>query len=387
MTTNLLPSSALLDEIATSIEVHGRPLYALFTTYTFDAHLFTSQFFPLLCGEYSEDEQNVGLLVVSDARMYKGHRLGPWVTTWPGTELFHPKIALLVFKNATLLFAGSANLTHAGQYEQIEVMGKEKWDRPGLPDGIVPLLSKLNGPFPQALLRLKRLQSKAFACSLSYSFSKRLQRGFPDEIVVVSPFFDSRESAEVDDLGFLTDLVNYHKPNTVKLIVPVEHGTAKKRNPKVQIKSEIIESLKSTLQLYGVDPYETGRPLHAKLVALCRGNKVRLLFGSANATKAGMERKNIEAGWFVETTRQELLRWLRTQGLFKLQLNPEKVCPMEVIHKTTASLRSPLRTARLDEVKRTLTLTWHQPHKVSTTSIFYEKSVCSLKMVLYITLS
>ena len=115
MTARLLPSGALLDDIALAIQHHGRPLYAFFTTYTFDAHLFASQFLPLLCGEYAEDEQKIGLLVVCDARMYTGHHLGPWVTTWP-RSVFHPKLALLVFRDATLLMAGSGNLTHPGQY-------------------------------------------------------------------------------------------------------------------------------------------------------------------------------------------------------------------------------------------------------------------------------
>lgn len=325
MSVRLLPSGAVLDEIAVAIQRNGRPLYALFTTYTFDRHLFASQFLPLLCGEFAEDERKIGLLVVCDARMYTGHYLGPWVTTWPTGELFHPKIALLVFRDMTLLLAGSANLTHAGQYTQIEVLGKQTWSRGGLPSDLAPLVSRLGGPLPRELLRLPRLRSNAFACNLTGSFAKRLKRGRAHEIVVVSPFFDSRESAEPDDLGFVTDLVKHYQPNAVHVVVPVEPGTARGQAPKVQIDLRILGGIGGALRLYGIDPDEVRRPLHAKLLALCRDDRVRLLFGSANATMAGMNRGNVEAGWFVETTRPELMRWLRDQGLFARALDPRAV--------------------------------------------------------------
>lgn len=371
MTARLLPAGALLDEMAAAIQRHGRPLYALFTTFTFDAHLFASQFLPLLCGEYAEDEQKVGLLVVCDARMYTGHRLGPWVTTWPGSELFHPKVALLVFKDATLLMAGSANLTHAGQYQQIEVLGRETWDRGGLPSGLAPLISRLEGHLPRELLRLPRIRSHSFACSLECSFAKRLKRGRADEIVVVSPFFDARESAETDDLGFVADLVKHHQPDAVQLVVPVEPGTVNDRKPKVQVDLRILNGFGGRLRLYGIDPDDAGRALHAKLLVLCRGDRARLLFGSANATMAGMNRRNIEAGWFVETTRPELMRWLRRQGLFKRPLDPKTVRLAVKATKPEGAVGSPLQCARLDEVEEKLTLVWRSPDNTVAARVFY----------------
>ena len=372
MTARLLPAGALLDEMAAAIQRHGRPLYALFTTYTFDAHLFASQFLPLLCGEYAEDEQKVGLLVVCDARMYTGHHLGPWVTTWPRSELFHPKVALLVFRDATLLMAGSANLTHAGQYQQIEILGKEMWDRRGLPGGLAPLVSRLEGPLPRELLRLPRLRSKAFACSLEGSFAKRLKRGRVSEIVVASPFFDTRESAEPDDLGFVADLVKHHRPDAVQLVVPVEPGTAKDRKPRVQVDLRVLDGIGGRLRLYGIDAADAGRPLHAKLLALCRSGRVRLLFGSANATMAGMNRRNVEAGWFVETSRLDLMRWLRRQGLFELPLDPKAVRLAVKTPRPQVAARSPLQCARLDEVEEKLTLVWRSPDNAAATRVLYE---------------
>jgi hypothetical protein len=372
LSTRLLPSGALLDELASAIQRHGRPLYALFTTYTFDAHLFASQFLPLLCGEYAEDEQKVGLLVVCDARMYTGHHLGPWVTTWPTSELFHPKIGLLVFRDLTLLIAGSANLTHAGQYEQIEILGKETWDRGGLPSGLAPLVSRLNGPLPRELLRLPRLRSRSFACSLESSFAKRLKLGRTDEIVVVSPFFDARESAEPDDLSFVADLVKRHEPGIVRLVVPIEPGTGRDRRPRTQIDPRILDGVGRQLRLYGIDPVDAGRPLHAKVLGLCRRDRVRLLFGSANATMAGMNRRNVEAGWFVETTRPEFLHWLRHQGLFECPLDPKAVRPTVRPPKPEMAPRSPLQRACLDEVDETLTLVWRAAGKVAGTQVIYE---------------
>lgn len=385
MTAQLRPSGALLDEIHSAVQQHGRPRYALFTTYTFDAHLFTSQFLPLLCGEYAEDDQRVGLLVVCDARSYVGHRFGPWVTTWPGSQLFHPKVSLLVFRDKTLLFAGSGNLTDAGQYNQIEVVGKESWDRPGLPEGLAPLVSRLDAPLPRALLRLDRLRSQSFACSLGTSFAKRLKRGRVDEIVVVSPFFDAQESGELDDLGFVATLVKHHAPTVVRVVVPVEASTAKERVPKVQIDPRMLRAISPSLQLYGIDPAEHDqRRLHAKLLALCRKERARLIFGSANATTAGMTRKNVEAGWFVDTTRSDLIRWLKSENLLSHRLNPNAVQLGGLPRKSPDSVRSPLQCARLDEVEATLTLVWRSQVNVVGTSVIYEgKSLWVKKNVVH----
>jgi hypothetical protein len=372
MTMQLRPPGALLDDIAMAVQQHCRPLYALFTTYTFDANLFASQFLPILCGEFAEDDQRVGLLVVCDARSYKGHRLGPWVTTWPGTELFHPKLALLVFRKATLLFAGSGNLTDAGQYCQIEVLGKESWDRPGLPLGLVPLVSRLEGPLSKALLKLDRLRSRSFVCSLETNFAKRLKRGRVDELLVVSPFFDAHESGEPDDLGFVVDLVKHQAPKTVTLVIPVEQSTSKNHAPKVQIDPKILRAIGKPLRLYGVDPNGSGRRLHAKLLALYRKDRVRLLFGSANATTAGMTRKNVEAGWFIVSTPSEITHWFRSQKLFDRPLDPDVVQLERPSRKSSIALRSPLQFACLDQVEETLSLVWHSPAAAARTEVIYE---------------
>ncbi len=372
VTACLLPAGALLDEIDIAVQRHGRPLYAFFTTYTFDEHLFASQFLPLLCGEYAEDERKVGLIVVCDARMYSGHRLGPWVTTWPRAELFHSKVALLLFRDLTLLMAGSANLTYAGQYQQIELVGKEMWDRPGLPEALVPIVTKLEGPLPRALLNTGRLQSRGFSCSLKTNFATRLKRGSVDEIIVVSPFFDARESAEPDDLGFIADLIKHHQPHRVQLVVPMERGSANGRTPTLLVDVRPFQHLGSALSLYGIDPADAGRQLHAKVVVLCHRERARLLFGSANATMAGMSGKNIEAGWFAETTRSELIHWLRIQGLFGRPLDPKKVLISKKVPGRAIPGRSPLRCARLDEVEETLTMVWRTPNDAVRTEVLYE---------------
>lgn len=367
----LLPAGALIDEIALAVQRHGRPLYGLFTTYTFDANLFTSQFLPLLCGEYAEDEEKVGLLVVCDARMYTGHRFGPWAARWPGSELFHPKVALLVFDRFTVLMAGSANLTHAGQYQQIEIWGKETWDSRGLPGGLASLLSRLEGALPRELLRLPRLPSKAFVSSLDGGFAQRLKAGLADEIFVISPFFDSRESAEVEDLSFVADLARRHDRAIVHLVVPVEANTSKSKVPRVQVDLRCLNSFKDRLRLYGVDPVHGGRPLHAKALAVCRNQHARLLFGSANATLAGMTRKNVEAGWFAKVNRPELVRWLRQQRLLDMTLNPNAVRSSVQSRKPSTLRRSPLERASLDEVEGKLRLHWRQGANSAQTEVLY----------------
>ena len=112
--------------------------------------------------------------------------------------------------------------------------------------------------------------------------------------------------------------------------------------------------------------------LHAKLLALCQRDRVRLLFGSANATMAGMNRRNVEAGWFVDTTRPELMHWLRKQGLFARPLDPKSVRLAVKPPRALVTTRSPLQCARLDELEETLTLVWRSPDDAARTRVFYE---------------
>ena len=166
----------------------------------------------------------------------------------------------------------------------------------------------------------------------------------------------------------------------MRVVIPVIASTAKERAPEVQIDPRILRAFGPSLQLYGIDPAEHDhRMLHAKLLALCRKERARLIFGSANATTAGMTRKNVEAGWFVECARSELMRWLNGQKLFSRRLNPNAVQLGGPLRKSLRSIRSTLQCARLDEVEETLTLVWRSRVNVVGTSVIYEGKPLRLK--------
>jgi hypothetical protein len=365
--------SSLAEEVASAVDRFGRPLYSLFTTYTFSASWFAKELLPLFCGDSVEDELATGLQVICDRQNYRGHSGGPWVKTWPGQELFHPKVTLLVFKEATVLFAGSANLTRQGHGDQIELMGMEIWEHRGLPSAMRPICRRIGGRLAQELLKLPELSSKRFVCSLEDPFENMFGEPQADELTIVSPFYDRAESAEAQDLSFVNVLAERLKPTRITVVAPVlENGQGTSQGKQaVQLPSTFVKRWKEQLVLYGVSPDDhCGRTLHAKVLAIRRGEKVLLLLGSANATHAGMCGQNVEAGWFGRIDRLQFRTWLKNGGLLKSQLDLAKIrCVMSQVPPRRAAC--PVASAILDEANEVLQLTWKRGDR-SAFSLSYE---------------
>jgi hypothetical protein len=367
--------SSLTEEVASAVGRFGRPLYSLFTTYTFSASWFAKELLPLLCGDSIQDELATGLQVICDSQNYRGHRDGPWVKTWPGQELFHPKVTLLVFNEATVLFAGSANLTRRGQNEQLELMGMETWERSGLPSAMKSMCRQIGGRLAHELLKLPELSSKRFVCSLDDPFENMFGEFRADEVTIVSPFYDRAESAEALDLSFVNVLAERLKPTRITVVAPVlENGQGEQA---VQLPSTFVKRWKGKLDLYGVSPDDhRGRALHAKVLAVRRGEKVLLLLGSANATHAGMCGQNVEAGWSGRIDRSQLRTWLKDGGLLKSKLEPATIrCVMPPVQPRHAAC--PVVSAVLDEASEVLNLTWKRGDR-SAVLLLYEKQALRL---------
>jgi hypothetical protein len=366
--------SSLRDQVASAIDCHGRPLFALFTTYTFNPHWFAAEFFPLLCGDTAEEELGLGLQVVCDVRNYPGHTGGPWVKLWPGGQLFHPKIALLVFRDATLLFAGSANLTPQGHRGQIEAIGMESWGHQGLPQPLVPLCRQLATPLADRLLLLRRLASERLVFSLGLRFSSLFDWSRADEIIVVSPFFDREEPDEpASEAGYLLRAIKAAPSAKITVIAPLEIVGGSDKQPFVMYLPPSLKAVaKGRLHLYGVDPEaHEERSLHAKVIALRRGDRADVLIGSANATSAAMEGGNVEAGWFGGMRFRELTQWLRQQELLSNRLDPA-TCRFLTPPSRVPLARCPLLAARWDEASGCLHLDWMGASNLKQLDVLYQ---------------
>ena len=365
--------NSLAEEVANAVGRYGMPLYSLFTTYTFNPTWFAKEILPLVSRDTVRDELATGLLVVCDRQHYRGHSGGPWVKTWPGQELFHPKVALLVFDKATVLFAGSANLTRRGHNDQIELMAMETWERQGLPAAMKPICSRIGGMLAQELLRLPIIPSRRFVCSLTGPFENRLTKSRADELTVVSPFYDRQESAEAPDLSFIDALAERLHPTTITVVAPVlETGHVPARvKQTVQLPSAFVRRWKRQLVLYGVNPDDrSGRALHAKVLAVRRGKRLEILVGSANATCAGMRGANVEAGWFACMEQATFRTWLKKGGLLDNRLDPTKIrCVLPRVQLRDDGC--PVASAILDEATEVLTVSWRRQAS-SAVSLSYE---------------
>lgn len=374
--------SSLSDRIARCVEEHGRPQLAFFTTYTFSAEWFVRELLPVIAGEAAMDELNLGLLVVCDASQYRGHRLGPWVKLWSGPQLFHPKISLLVFEKATVLLAGSANLTREGQERQVELMAIESWSKRGVPEELVPLLSKIGGPLAEQLISMPSLKSKTFHLNINMAFDELSWPTSADELIVISPFYDKSsqlgdggDPLAPGDFGLLDEWLERLNPDQVTLLAPIiEESISGKGRVAVQAPKGFISraSKQRSFSLYGVGgAAHKGRTLHAKLLAVRSGDTVRILMGSANATRSGMQRGgNIEAGWFTSMSRKKLNGWLKSAKLLDRQLDPNE-CDFQSPKPFSLGPQCPLLTALLDERTGTLDLEWRESTPPASASIEY----------------
>jgi hypothetical protein len=241
---------------------------------------------------------------------------------WPGRQLFHPKLVLLVFRSQTVLLAGSANLTSRAHVDQIEAIGRQSWQRQGLPTALRPLLKTIGGKMAEQMLTLPSLHSRSFHTSLSKPFSALLPSRSPDEITIVSPFYDRVEGADPDDFGFVAELASHSPECNLAIILPTEKEDGV---TSLRFHRKLARQWGDRAKFYGIDPRDYGgRMLHAKLLALRYGDSVNVLFGSANATRAGMSGANVEADWFVRLSRAEFRKWLNQQSLLSHPLNINK---------------------------------------------------------------
>lgn len=396
MTLVKTPSS-LLDRVAEEVEA-GPPTIALFTTFTFNHEYFERRFLPQLVGEYGEHEREVGALLVCDGRFYRGHSSGSWLKCWPGTELFHPKIALLVFENRTILFAGSGNLTPCGQEQNLEIIGETRWSKKGVPASLVSLLKRVGGPLAKDLLKLKPLPGGALRTSLDSPIGEALNWERADEAWIVSPFFDASESAAPDDLSFVPQLLAglKQKPKVLHLAVPIL-GRRLDKAGKAVAKVPLVKGVLGDIRKGLCGPAQGGarggkllvwgahedRYLHAKVVALRQGDRVLVVAGSANATSAGMSRANgtaaggnVEASWRLETTAKEFKAWFEAVGPWE---ELEKFDLLAQLPKPTPAVSSPLQAVELDRVRSVLRLSWREGTKTPRPAIRYGKATLKVK--------
>lgn len=296
---------SMLGEVEEAIGRYGLPRLALFTTYTFDPRYFQATFGRLIQGDYQawEQRERVNLVVVVDSREYPGGAGGNWVRSWPGLQLFHPKIVLLVFKSATILWAGSGNLTASGQEENLEVCGRFEWDEAGLPEALAPLVRKVSGVVCERLAELGALSGGDFHLGFDRKLRSQLPLGRScSEVVCMSPFFDVFDG----ERGFLRDVIRRTRPDLLRLYLPANMLGSELR---VLADRRLVKDLARhvrTIQIYPV----VEQPLHAKLLAFRRGEETTVFLGSANATHAAWSGGNVECIWRTRTSHTALRQFL-----------------------------------------------------------------------------
>ncbi len=289
-------SHNLVDIIGSFVARHGPVRDAVFTTFTCDAELIARDLIPVLGGR--PDGAPPHVWVICDGRHYRGHAGGPWMLTWPGTELFHPKIAWLVADAATLLVVGSGNLTPAGQYTNREILACTTWSEAVCPAGLVPLIKRMAADYPRLHWPQHPLVDSPAVLIPGFLRSRRgltglLPRRGVDRLVVVSPFYD-RDQGDVEPDALLDELVAQCRPERLDVVVPSRSSGDRIEIPLTRAQLDRLTTrFGGHLRLFGIPVGP--RPLHAKAIFALRARRAVAIIGSANATRVAFQGGNIEA--------------------------------------------------------------------------------------------
>jgi hypothetical protein len=285
--------------------------HAVICTFTFEP-----QFFEGYClDRFNSLAENNNVTVIVDRRTYDGLIQAP-ASKWPrlanvryllhpvgvrGT--FHPKLFLFATQEKGLLIVGSANFTKAGLTSNAELVGLYRYERGkreqhlGLFRQAMRFLEAIASQWPSADLSIKldELLHDAewiapdaagapgplrFVHNLDRPLWTQIHEGLPtpvDAVHILSRYFDTEPSA-------LTRLIKDVKPK--KIVLWTQNGLTTMtrawfRHPAV------VNHLASIRHCMVLDDGHL-QPLHAKAIALVRKESVRLAFGSANFTAAGL---------------------------------------------------------------------------------------------------
>lgn len=352
--TEVIPDAVLSE--ALQDRLNGRKvLAAVFCTFRFDPGFFEQEVLPLLFDlQFHQDpllrkaqlEEALRSLAGQVAVYYDPHALvesgrGPAsldvrrIPVKPSTGYFHPKNTLLLVQDSVggqrslLILTGSANLTQAGWWENVECAhieeiaegGKSRM-RDGLLDFIDHLrrLSKLHsvgGPLDEIrglVRRLSPVANRSAQGVLHQHFLTNGRRGastFADllgavlrndlrgaDLEIISPYLD-----DADDSAALAALVNLIQPRKWRILLPEDRGAARCRETLFDwVEEGGGEWGRLPIRLTSASVQEAkARRVHAKVYRLFTKDREVVILGSFNMTQAAHQAAgNVESGVLVE---------------------------------------------------------------------------------------
>lgn len=285
--------------------------HAVICTFTFEP-----QFFEGYClDQLKALSENNNVSVLLDQRCYDELTTAP-ASEWPRQAniryllhpiavpgVFHPKLFLFASRERGLLVIGSANFTKAGLTSNAELVGVYHYERGkreqdlGIFSQAVQFISAVARRWPSADLDsnladllddAEWLAEEAEIAPDSLRLLHNLERplwpqirdasAVPlDAVHVLSRYFDATPAA-------LGRVRNDCKPKQMVLWTQNERTTMTPdwfRHPEIVAGTALVRHCEVTDE-------DREQPLHAKAVALVHGKRVRLAFGSANFTTAGL---------------------------------------------------------------------------------------------------
>jgi hypothetical protein len=358
-------------------------------TFTFDAGYF-EQMLEALASEGSSGADHLRAVpvdVVCDHRHYRGHGGGYNVHTWSGSNLFHPKLLVLLFRDRIAWLEGSQNLTRSGYAVNQELSSFHVSLNRRLPSGVYQLISRLAKEPIEAARAIRNVATRGrtertnrSATSLDGALLTGLLARVPlaSEVYLVSPFFDVREKGGPSvESSALKRLVNHYPDAKFHVFAP-EITTADGTKA-------LQGSRKTFSDVFGVKP-RLGRlalrgvpsdrePLHAKLVAVRHGHgesTVTVLTGSPNITERALLKKGDAAN--VELAREFTLGWAAFQrlmqpvwGAFRRLEECQFERPPVQLHSGWHAVAS----ATYRPLQHLLEIRWVRPEKAAATQLVY----------------
>jgi hypothetical protein len=336
------------------------------------------------------DLKRIPVDVICDRKMYREHTPSERyrVHLYPGPELFHPKLLLVLLEQEVIWISGSGNLTRAGYRSNREIaLIHEPGDRT-LPKSLRRLLAKLPSDAARTIRESTTdaehasLQFGRFTTSLDGpigpAFLSRCPRDVR-EVHLLAPFFEQAATADPIDDGWLGTLRNRFPKAKYRFYLPRLSNDGRKLS--VQGDRALFEQFARDLgnddQLRFFPILPDPGPLHGKLVAIVyrsgRVRRARILLGSPNPSRRALlpPRRNIEIAWIADISGSRLDSFLdhlnagEGRRLSTLRFEPP--------NRTSEQVWSALSRVVFDPAKRALSLTWIDAHDRNDTSVYYGK--------------
>jgi hypothetical protein len=237
--------------------VRSRPRAILGCTYPFDGVMF-SEVLDRIGDALQLDPADLGRIpvdVICDRALYRGHALDRRfrVHLYPGNELFHAKLLILLLGEEIIWISGSGNLTRAGYCSNREIALLNSPGNCVLPAALRRALAKLPGDAarvirngtsdgPRAPLWRGRFHSSLDA-PIGPRFLSRAPRGVA-EVHILAPFFEQAADVETIDEGWLDTLRRRFPSADYHIYLPqLESG----RKPVVQGDRGLFQSFAAML--------------------------------------------------------------------------------------------------------------------------------------------